>query len=147
MKNYNQQVTIKTNADKTFKALTEAIPQWWGAVDRPYAKIGDQFKVSFGEAFWTFEITALQHNQSISWLCIESNQVHAGLKGIKKEWLGTSLHWDIKKLTDDTVEVNFLHKGLVPDFNCYDVCATAWDFFITDSLKSLLEKGQGKPQS
>lgn len=145
MKDYQQLITIATNVNEVFNALTLSVPDWWGPVDRPHSKLGDRFKVSFGEAFWTFEIKALKPNQTITWLCVESNQVHAGLKGVKEEWLGTLIHWNLEKLETGETMVRFQHEGLVPDFNCYDVCATAWDFFITNSLKSYLEKGQGQP--
>ncbi len=147
MENYRQSVIIETTPVRGFEALTKRIPEWWGQVDNQIKKEGDSFRVSFGEAFWTFKVTKFEPGKEIIWLCTESNQVHAGLKGVKEEWLGTILHWRIQERENNLVEIDFLHEGLVPSFNCYEVCSTAWDFFITDSLKQFLEQGKGKPEN
>jgi hypothetical protein len=146
MDDYKQSVLISGSKEAIFKAITLQIDQWWGNVDQPATELDNIFKVSFGEAFWVFKIIDFKENSLITWECIESNQVHAGLKGIKEEWLGTKLHWHIIKENDETIKVDFVHEGLIPAFNCYDVCSKAWDYFITDSLKSYIENGIGKPE-
>jgi len=145
MKNYIQTVAISTAKEDAFYALTRQVEKCWGTVDKPTNQMGDIFKVSFGEAFWTFKVIKLQEFDVVSWECIESNQVHNGLEGIEEEWLGTKLHWKIHQKDDRSIGLSFEHEGLVPDFVCYDICSTAWDFFITDSLKNYLESGKGKP--
>jgi len=146
MNSYSKSVTITGTKDEIFKSLTLNIDKWWGEIDHPADKLESTFKVSFGEAFWVFKVIEFQKNWMLTWECIESNQVHAGLKGVKEEWLGTKLHWNISSKDNQTTTVDFLHEGLVPAFNCYDVCSIAWDYFITDSLKSYIEKGIGKPE-
>ncbi|MDT0608146.1 hypothetical protein [Croceitalea rosinachiae] len=146
MDNYMQSVLISGSNDKIFGALTVGIDKWWGEVNQQANNLGSIFKVSFGEAFWVFKVTHLERDSTITWECIESNQVHAGLKGVREEWLGTKLHWNITSKDNQTTNVDFLHEGLVPTFNCYDVCSKAWDYFITDSLKSYIEEGIGKPE-
>jgi hypothetical protein len=42
-------------------------------------------------------------------------------------------------------ELKFTQIGLVPAYECYDVCSTAWTNFINVSLKNLIEKGNGAP--
>ncbi|RDY60883.1 hypothetical protein [Flagellimonas nanhaiensis] len=146
MKSYSQSVKIYGSNEAIFKALTLRIDKWWGEVNHPITGPETVFRVSFGEAYWGFKVIDFTPNIRITWECIESNQVHAGLKGIKEEWLGTKLHWNILEEDDSVSRVDFLHEGLVPAFNCYDVCSSAWDFFITDSLKSYVEEGIGKPE-
>lgn len=41
--------------------------------------------------------------------------------------------------------IEFLHEGLTPESKCYNICAPTWDLFITESLKSFIETGVGKP--
>ncbi|MTI31342.1 hypothetical protein [Xanthovirga aplysinae] len=146
MKNYTQFITVTATKKDVFFALTQKVEKWWGTVDKTVDQIGDVFKVSFGEAFWTFRVIRLKKFDQISWECIESHQVHKGLDGMEKEWLGTTLHWEIKEKDENLVELSFRHEGLVPSFICYEVCSSAWDFFITQSLKSFLEKGVGLPE-
>jgi hypothetical protein len=39
------------------------------------------------------------------------------------------------------------HKGLVPEYECYEICENAWTGYIQDSLRDLITKGKGKPNS
>ncbi len=144
--NYQTSVLIKAGTLGVFKAITERIDEWWGEVDRQPSGTGVTFRVSFGEAFWTFRVTTFEPEHLVTWECIESNQVHAGLMGIKEEWLGTQLHWQIATEEESATRLCFTHEGLVPDFNCYEVCSDAWGYFIGSSLKELVERGQGQPE-
>lgn len=145
MNNYTQTVSVATNKEDAFNALTIQVEKWWGKVDQPASRIGDVFKVSFGEAFWTFKVIKLEKFEYISWECIEANQIHKGLENMGEEWLGTRLHWNIYQ-ENQSIEINFVHEGLVPEFGCYEVCSAGWDFFILKSLKQYLERGEGEPE-
>jgi hypothetical protein len=62
----------------------------------------------------------------------------------KSEWVNTRLIFDIK--TNETAtEVTFTHDGLVPEYECYQVCNDAWSGYIHNSLKNFIEKGKGNP--
>lgn len=62
----------------------------------------------------------------------------------KTEWIGTKLVFDISKDGEKT-KMQFTHEGLVPEYECYNVCKDAWSSYIQGSLKSLIETGRGKP--
>ena len=95
MKSYRNSVTIQAGKKGVFEALTQQLEKWWGKVDQPTEKVNDVFKISFGEAYWKFKITAFTPYEHISWKCVASNQVHDGLKGIEEEWLGTKVFWEL----------------------------------------------------
>jgi hypothetical protein len=44
-----------------------------------------------------------------------------------------------------TTQIRFTHVGLVPDYECYDLCRDAWGTYIRDSLRSLIQTGKGRP--
>lgn len=62
----------------------------------------------------------------------------------KSEWKGTNVSFEISRKGNKT-EVRFAHLGLVPEYECYDVCSNAWGSYINGSLKSLITTGKGKP--
>lgn len=62
----------------------------------------------------------------------------------KMEWIGTKLIFDIISEGKDT-EVKFTHLGLVPEYECYNVCNDAWTGFIQKSLKGFINTGKGEP--
>lgn len=62
----------------------------------------------------------------------------------KNEWINTMLIFEITNENGKT-KVKFTHEGLVPEYECYNVCNDAWTSYIQGSLKSLIETGKGKP--
>lgn len=60
----------------------------------------------------------------------------------KSEWVNTKLIFDISG-KGNTTEVRFTHEGLVPEYECYEVCNDAWSGYINTSLKNFIETGQG----
>jgi hypothetical protein len=62
----------------------------------------------------------------------------------QREWTGTQIVFEIAP-TDDGSEIRFNHVGLVPSYECHDVCVDAWTFFLQDSLRALVTTGHGHP--
>ncbi|MEO6315069.1 MAG: SRPBCC domain-containing protein [Chitinophagaceae bacterium] len=62
----------------------------------------------------------------------------------KEEWVNTKLVFNISKEGNHT-KVIFTHEGLVPAYECYNVCHDAWTGFIQKSLKNLIDTGKGEP--
>jgi hypothetical protein len=60
--------------------------------------------------------------------------------------VGTTVTFDLAE-RDGRTEVRFTHHGLVPDYECFDVCANAWSFYVNTSLPSLITTGAGLPNS
>ncbi len=62
----------------------------------------------------------------------------------KSEWIGTHLIFELSQEGNKT-KVVFTHQGLVPEYECYEVCNDAWTSYIQGSLQSLITTGTGKP--
>ncbi len=62
----------------------------------------------------------------------------------KTEWVNTKLIFDISKDGSKT-KVQFTHEGLVPEYECYDVCNDAWSGYIKKSLYNYISTGEGNP--
>jgi len=139
-KSYSTKVVAKTTAEKAFKALTVELEKWWGEQDYHAHALGDVFKVSWGEPWYQFKVIEYQLNEKLVWECIDAHQIIIDLDGVQKEWVDTTLVWDIKPITGEEVEISFVHKGLVQKFICYDVCSSAWCSFVGSSLKNYLEE-------
>jgi len=60
------------------------------------------------------------------------------------EWVGTTISFEIASKGDQT-EVRFAHQGLVPQYECFDVCSNAWGSLMHSSLPSLITTGRGQP--
>jgi hypothetical protein len=60
------------------------------------------------------------------------------------EWKGTAIVFEISRNGEKT-ELRFAHPGLVPEYECFEVCSNAWGSYIHGSLRSLITTGKGKP--
>ena len=140
---YSKSLLIYSTPEKVFKALVSQIELWWGKVDIEYKKVGDLFSVYFGDTEWRFEIIELEQDKRVVWKCVKAHHVD-NLDGIKEEWLGTEVVWKLSD-QDGSTQLEFEHIGLDQHLNCYGICEAGWNYFIGESLKAFLEKGEGKP--
>lgn len=62
----------------------------------------------------------------------------------KTEWVNTYLIFDIRAEAEKT-KVQFTHKGLVPEYECFQICNEAWTNYIKNSLYKLITTGKGEP--
>ncbi|MBT8298216.1 MAG: hypothetical protein HKP42_07780 [Maribacter sp.] len=141
---YKNQISTSATKKHSFYAIANKIDKWWGKTDNSISKIDDEFSIFFGDTEWRFKIKEYLPFEKISWVCIKANHVHGNLANIEKEWLNSELHWNIMNDNGKT-EISFIHKGLTPDLNCYEVCEAGWDYFISTSLKNYLDSGEGNP--
>ena len=37
------------------------------------------------------------------------------------------------------------HQGLVPEYECFEICRDAWTSYIQNSLRNLIVTGKGQP--
>ncbi|WP_049572540.1 SRPBCC family protein [Nonomuraea sp. SBT364] len=63
----------------------------------------------------------------------------------QEEWTGTEVRFEISGRADGRTELRFTHVGLVPEFECYDVCHKSWGFYVGHSLRELIATGTGRP--
>ena len=136
--NYSQTVHISSTPFAAFKALTQEVMKWWGSVDRDVAQVGDQFTITFGEAYWSFEIIEFKKDEKVTWKVVD------GQPELNNEWIGHILEWTIEQIGNE-IQVSLYQNGLTRELPCYDVCSAAWDRFILSSLKKYLETGVGEP--
>jgi uncharacterized protein YndB with AHSA1/START domain len=143
MDNYKKNITVNKPVSEVYAAITEHIQDWWsndliGAA----VNAGDSFTISFGKTQKTFEILEVAPNERVVWKCVKA-YIDMAILTNKAEWEGTKLIWKISPHSAGTT-IYFLHEGLTPDFECYNVCEAGWDTFLT-SLQTYLNTGKGLP--
>ena len=143
--NYTTSIKVNARKEDAFEAITSELDKWWGKVDNQGTQKGDEFAVSFGKTKWRFVVTKYSKYNQINWRCINASHYVDGFTNIEEEWLNTELFWNFKR-KDGYVEVYLEHRGLTPSLNCYTICESGWNFFITKSLKNYLETGKGNPR-
>ncbi|OUR98326.1 hypothetical protein A9Q86_14850 [Flavobacteriales bacterium 33_180_T64] len=139
--NYQKQIEVSSTAQHVFTALTQGIHLWWGKTSHSYQKTGGQFTIHFeNKHWWTFKILEFTPNHELIWKCID------GEPDFNKEWIGHVLHWQIIEDLSKTT-IKFHQVGLTPLLECYDICTSTWNLFITERLKAHLENSQNTSEN
>ena len=144
-KDFSYSFIVKASAKETLKCISQ-VDLWWAKKFKGKAsKLNDKFSVYFGnvnDTYVNFKISKFVPNKKIVWLVTDCN-LH-WIKD-KKEWKNTQVIWTLTE-KDGKTKVEFVHKGLTPDVECYDSCKPGWTHHIKDSLVKLITNGKGFPE-
>lgn len=134
------------SVDKTPKDVFDAINNvrgWWGDdVEGSNANVGDEFTYRVRDIHYSkLKVIERVPNEKVVWLVVDN---HLNFVEDQSEWIGTQISFEISAPGEQT-EVRFAHLGLVPQYECFDVCSSAWGSLMHSSLLSLITKGKGNP--
>ncbi|HTW99874.1 MAG TPA: SRPBCC domain-containing protein [Acidimicrobiales bacterium] len=134
--------TVEQTPEEVFAAVTNVRAWWSGNIEGPTAALGDEFTYRYGDVHRsTQRITDLVPNERIVW---HIEEAYLDFTEDPDEWVGTDVTFEITPAEGGT-ELRFVHRGLVPQFECYDACSSAWAFYVNGSLKRLITTGAGEP--
>jgi hypothetical protein len=139
---YTATFTVDQTPEEAFAAINN-IRGWWSqAIEGDTNKLGAEFEYHYQDVHrCTFRITEFVPGKKVVWHVLDN---YFNFVKDKNEWIGTDVVFEIAK-KDDKTEVHFTHVGLVPVYECYDVCSNAWSSYITGSLRNLITTGKGQP--
>jgi hypothetical protein len=144
-KHFTYNFTVNASAAQTMKGISE-VDLWWAKKFKgKAAKLNDTFAVYFGgpkDTFVDFKISEVIPEKKIVWLVTDCN-LH--WVNNKKEWKNNEVIWTLTE-KDGKTHVEFVHKGLTPDVECYESCKPGWTHHIKDSLIKLINNGTGFPE-
>ncbi len=139
---YTTSFTVDQTPEEAFAAITNVRGWWSQAIVGDTDKLGAEFKYHYQDVHRsTFKITEFVPDTKVVWHVLDN---YFNFTEDKTEWIGTDVVFEIARKGDKT-EVHFTHVGLVPAYACYDVCSSAWGFYINHSLFVLITKGKGEP--
>ena len=132
--------------DKTPEAAFNAINNvrgWWSEeIEGPTNKLNDEFNYHFEDLHRAqLKLIEVIRNKKVVWLVKEN---YFKFTKDKTEWTGTKIIFEISAQNKQT-QIQFTHLGLVPDYECYEICEDAWTNYIQNSLRSLIVTGKGQP--
>jgi len=142
----NQNFTTTFSVDQTpeevFKAINHVRGWWSEEIEGGTDKLGDEFTYHYKDAHrCKMKITEVIPGKKIVWRVLDN---YFNFIEDKNEWVDTEISFEISRKGNKT-DVRFTHVGLVPGYECFDVCSNAWGSYINGSLRSLITTGEGKP--
>jgi len=142
MNDYTTSFTVDQSPEEVFEAIKRVGDWWSGNVKGDANKVGDEFTYEVPGAHWSKQkVTELVPGKKVVWHVLDSK---LSFTKAKNEWNDTNITFEISKKGDKT-EVNFSHLGLVPSFECYGNCSSAWDALVAGNLHQLIVTGEAQP--
>jgi hypothetical protein len=140
--NFTTTFSVDQTPDEAFAAIINVRGWWSGEIEGRTDKLGEEFTYRYKDIHYSKQkITELIPAKKVVWLVLDSS---LNFVENKTEWNGSKITFEIAKNGYKT-EVHFTHVGLIPDFECYNDCSSAWGFYINTSLRSLITTGTGQP--
>jgi uncharacterized protein YndB with AHSA1/START domain len=139
---YTTSFTVDRTPAEVFDAVNDVRSWWMTTVDGDNRAVGDEFSYRVPDVhFCKMRVTELVPAQRVVWTVVDN---HMTFISDQSEWIGTEIRFEVAE-KDGGTELRFTHDGLVPSYECFDICRNAWTFYVGDSLRKLAATGQGEP--
>jgi hypothetical protein len=127
---------------EVFEAVTNVRGWWSQEIEGGTERLGDEFTYHYQDVHrCRIKLVEVVPNERVVWHVLDN---YFNFTKDKAEWIDTMVRFEISPVGNKT-ELRFTHVGLVPDYECYDVCQDAWGAYISGSLRSLISIGKGQP--
>jgi hypothetical protein len=142
--NFATTFSVDQTAKEVFDAITNVRGWWSEEIEGGTDKLNDEFTYRYKDVhICRIKLTDVIPGKRVVWHVLEN---YFNFTEDKTEWIGTEMSFAISE-KDGKTEVLFTHLGLVPEYECFEVCSNSWGFYINGSLRSLIIKGKGQPNT
>jgi hypothetical protein len=142
LQSYTTSFSVGQTPKQAFDAIRNVRGWWSGEIEGGTSERGDEFTYRYKDIHYSKQrLIEVVPDRKVVWLVLDS---YLSFPEDKTEWNGTRVVFDISQSNGKT-EVRFTHQGLVPDYQCFDKCSSAWSFYINDSLRKLITTGKDEP--
>ncbi len=122
-KDFTTTIVVDQTPKQVFDAVNN-VRGWWSLeIQGDTDKLNSEFKYHYKDVhICKFRIIELVPYKKVVWLVLEN---HFNFIQDHHEWVGTKVIFEIFQ-KDGKTEMHFTHRGLVPEYECYDICFKAW---------------------
>ncbi|HEY2347538.1 MAG TPA: SRPBCC domain-containing protein [Puia sp.] len=133
---------VDQNPKEVFDAITNLRGWWSEEIEGGTDKLNDEFSYQYEDVHTCkMKLIEVIPDKKVVWLVLDN---YFKFTKDKSEWKGTNIIFEISK-KDNKTQLRFTHLGLVPDYECFEICRDAWTNYIQNSLRSLIVTGKGQP--
>jgi hypothetical protein len=137
-------ISVDATAREAFDAIKNVRGWWSDEIEGRAEKLGDEFTHYYRDVHrCTMKLIEVVPDEKVVWLVLDN---YFNFTKDKTEWIGTKIVFEITRKGKQT-ELRFTHQGLVPEYECYELCSREWGSYIKDSLRSLITTGKGRPNT
>ena len=142
--NFTTSFTVDQTPEEAFAAITNVRGWWSEHIEGSTYKLDDEFTYRHEDVHHCkMKLTEVIPGKRVVWLVLDN---YFNFTEDNSEWTGTEITFEVSEKGNQT-EIRFTHLGLVPAYECFDVCSNAWGSYINGSLRSLITTRKGSPTS
>jgi len=137
-------IKVHQSPKEVFDAVTNVRGWWSEEIEGNTAQLNDVYDYHYEDIHrCKIKLIEVIENEKIVWL-IEKN--YFKFTEDKTEWTDTKPTFEISQ-KDGKTELKFTHFGLVPEYECFEICRDSWTNYIQNSLRKLITTGKGEPNA
>ena len=134
--------SVDQTPEEAFRAINNVRGWWSEDIEGPTDRAGEEFTYQYQDAHrCRIKVTRLTAGETVTWRVLDN---YFDFTQDKSEWKDTEIRFEITARAGET-EIRFTHAGLVPQYECFDLCSNSWGFYLYTSLRALIRTGQGLP--
>ncbi len=139
---YTTTFTVDRTPQDVFDAINDVRGWWSDDIDGRTDVQGEEYTYRSKDIHRSqILVTELVPGERVVWRVLDN---YMNFVQDQNEWKDTEIRFEITRVGELT-QVTFTHIGLVPAYECFDICTNAWGFLINGSLRDLIMTGAGDP--
>jgi hypothetical protein len=141
-KDYTTSFTVDQTPEEAFRAIKNVRGWWSEEIEGSTDKLGDEFTYRYKDVHnCKMKLIEVIPHKKVVWHVVDN---YFNFTKDKSEWKGTKITFEVSE-KDNKTEFRFTHLGLVPEYECFDICSNAWGSYMNGSLRTLITTGKGQP--
>jgi len=144
MENQDFTTTIVADAapSEVFNAVNNVRGWWSENIEGDTGTLNGEFLYHYQDVHRAnIKVTELVPDKKVVWHVADN---YFKFTKDESEWKNTNVVFEISE-KEGKAQLKFTHQGLVPEYECFQICHDAWTHYIQGSLKDLILKGKGSP--
>lgn len=142
--NFTTTLVVEQNPEEAYNAINNVRGWWSEEIEGSTDTLNETFKYHFEDVhLCTIKVIELVPNEKVVWLVLDN---YFKFTQDKTEWNGNKIIFGISG-KDGKTEIVFTQQGLIPEYECYEICNGAWTNYIQKSLGNLISTGKGNPNA
>ncbi|MFD0939557.1 SRPBCC family protein [Pedobacter boryungensis] len=140
--NFTTTIVVDHSPEEVFNAVNNVRGWWSEEIEGNTQKLNEEWRYHYQDVHvCKLKIVEFVPNEKVVWEVLDN---HFSFTKDKEEWKGNTIVFEITEIGDKT-QLQFTQVGLVPTYECYDICENAWNTYIHQSLYKLITTGKGEP--
>jgi Uncharacterized conserved protein len=141
---FTTSILVDQTPTEVFQAVTNVRGWWSEEIEGETAKLNDEFKYHYEDVHkCRIRLIEVIPGKKVVWHVLEN---YFKFTQDESEWTNTKIEFDISEV-DNKTQLRMTHIGLVPTYECFEICRDAWTTYIQKSLYNLITTGKGQPNA